>query len=66
MEGSVQGRQVSLGVQRDFAGSRLEEQILIRVFELVTPAIRRTVGEIEKPGTTSITEQVHSILAKGA
>jgi hypothetical protein len=65
MEGSVQGRQVSLGVQRDFAGSRLEEQILIRVFELVTPAIRR-VGENEKPGTTSLTEQVHSILAKGA
>jgi hypothetical protein len=66
MEGSVQGRQVSLGVQREFAGSRLEEQILIRVFELVTPAIRRTFGENEKSGTISLTEQVHSILAKGA
>jgi hypothetical protein len=40
MEGSVLGRWSSLEVQRDFAGSRLEERILIRVFELITPAIR--------------------------
>jgi hypothetical protein len=66
MEGSVLGRRFSLEVQRDFAGSRLEEQILIRVFELVTPAIRRALGENEQPGVTSLAEQVQSILAKGA
>jgi len=66
MEGSVQGRRFSLVVQRDFAGSRLEEQILIRVFELITPTIRRTLGENEEPGTTSLAEQVNSVLVKGA
>ena len=66
MEGRVQGRQFALEIQRDFAGSRLEEQILIRVFELVTPAIRRTLLENEESGSTSLTKAVHSILAKGA
>jgi hypothetical protein len=65
MEGSVLGRRFSLEVQRDFAGSRLEEQILIRVFELVMP-VRRTLGEYEESGTPALVEQFHSILAKGA
>jgi hypothetical protein len=65
MEGSVVGRRWSLEVQRDFAGSRLEEQILIRVFELVTPTSRRTLDEIEA-GPRSRAEQAHSVLAKGA
>jgi hypothetical protein len=63
MEGSVRGRQFSLEIQRDFASSRLEEQILIRVFELVTPAIRRTLRKIEQPEAIST---AHSVLAKGA
>jgi hypothetical protein len=66
MEGSVRGRRFSLEVRRDFAGSRLEEQVLIRVFELITPTIRRTLGEFETPTTRSLAEQVHSVLAKGA
>jgi len=65
MEGSVLARRFSLEVQRHFAGSRLEEQILIRVFELVTPAIRRTLGDNERPRATAVAEQVHSLLAKG-
>jgi len=65
MEGNVLARRFSLEVQRYFAGSRLEEQILIRVFELVTPAIRRTLGANEQPGATAVAVQVHSILAKG-
>ena len=64
MEGSVLARRFSLEVQRDFAGSRLEEQILIRVFELVTPAIHRTLGENERPRATAVAEQVHSIFGE--
>ena len=66
MEGSVQGRRLALEVQRDFAGSRLEEQILIRVFELVTPAVRRAPGENKESASTRLSKPVHSILAKGA
>jgi len=74
MEGCVLGHQVALEVRRDFAGSRLEEQILIRVFELVTPAIRRTLGENERSRIPEsklrdhapLVEQAYSVLAKGA
>jgi hypothetical protein len=66
MEGRLLGRQFALNVQREFARSRLEEQILVRVFELVVPASRRTLAEDEQPGTASVAEQIHSVLAKGA
>jgi hypothetical protein len=64
MEGSVLGRRFSLEVQRDFAGSRLEEQILIRVFELLTPVFRSSPRKNEQPRL--VAERVHSISAKGA
>jgi len=37
MEGLDHRRQPALSLQREFAGSRLEEQILKRAFELVLP-----------------------------
>jgi hypothetical protein len=66
MDGRGRGRPNSPEIQREFAGSRLEEQILIRAFELVAPAIRRTLTEDEQSATACGAEQFHSVLAKGA
>jgi hypothetical protein len=66
MEGPGSGRRVSLEIQREFAGSRLEEQILIRAFELVAPAIRRTLTQDDQMASAWDAEHFHSVLAKGA
>jgi hypothetical protein len=41
MEGSNHRRQSVISLYREFAGSRLEEQILKRAFELVLPLVHR-------------------------
>jgi hypothetical protein len=51
MEGSSRRRHPTLFLQREFAGSRLEEQILMRAFELVIPAFRLDVVEDELSST---------------
>jgi hypothetical protein len=38
MEGSRTRQKTTLSLQREFTGSRLEKQILIRAFDLVMPA----------------------------
>ena len=49
MEESRRGRQPPLKVEREFAGSRLEVQILIRAYELASPIIRRRTDVIGPP-----------------
>lgn len=45
MEGTTRRRKPPLTVQREFAGSRLEEQILSRLYELAVPVLlRRTAS----------------------
>jgi hypothetical protein len=66
MDGSSRGRQSALELRREFAGSRLEEQILIRVFELVVPVIRRGWTDDERSATGQSNEEFTSPLAKGA
>jgi hypothetical protein len=66
MEGRVPDRQFSREIHREFASSRLEEQILIRVFDLVMPAIGRHRAEEEQSSAAVVAVQVHSPLAKGA
>ena len=43
MEGSRRRRKPPLEVERGFASSRLEGQILVRVYELVVPVIRQSL-----------------------
>lgn len=45
MEGSRRRQSPPLGVERGFANSRLERQILIRVYELVAPIVRRSLAD---------------------
>jgi len=69
MDGLCRSQQRPLAVQREFAGSRLEEQILIRTYELVVPTIRRSVGNGRLPGAEEPTAECggrYSSLAKGA
>lgn len=49
MEGSRRGWLPPLEVRREFAGSRLEEQILVRTYELVVPVIRRCLDAQRHP-----------------
>ena len=49
MEEKRLGRQPSLKVERQFAGSRLEQQILIRVYELAAPVICKRTDAVPLP-----------------
>ena len=49
MEDTGRQRQSPLPLQREFVVSRLEEQILIRVFELVIPLHRQVTMRIDSP-----------------
>lgn len=49
MDGSARRRQAPLSLQRDFAGSRLEQQILARAFELIVPSNHLVVPEQQPP-----------------
>jgi len=54
MDGSRQSRQPPLDVEREFAGSRLEEQILVRTYELVVPMIQHRLDAEQQ--TTAVAE----------
>ena len=64
MDGSGRGRQPPLQVVREFAGFRLEQQVLVRVYELVVPEIRRTSSG--RSATSSDSENQFPRSAKGA
>jgi hypothetical protein len=51
MEDTGRQRQFLLPLQREFVVSRLEEQILIRVFELVIPIHRQVTMRVDPPTT---------------
>jgi hypothetical protein len=53
MEGSRTRRKATLSLQREFTGSRLEKQILIRAFDLVMPAQR--MDRVSKEQSTTQT-----------
>ena len=44
MEGSSSAIKSLLAVQREFTGSRLEQQVLVRAYELAVPVVRRSIG----------------------
>jgi hypothetical protein len=41
MQGESRVERPPLDLRREFAGSRLEVQVLVRVYELVVPVVRR-------------------------
>jgi hypothetical protein len=43
MEGTKLGLGLPLAVRREFVGSRMEPQVLMRAYELVVPTIRRYI-----------------------
>jgi hypothetical protein len=49
MEDTGRQRQSLLALQREYVISRLEEQILIRVFELVIPIHRQVTRRVDPP-----------------
>ena len=49
MEDTRSARSAPLAVQRAFAGSRVEEQILVRLYELIVPVLRRNVSTDQEP-----------------
>jgi len=49
MEETRRGRQAPLKVERDFAGSRLEVQILVRAYELAAPIVRSRTDATPAP-----------------
>jgi hypothetical protein len=51
MEASRRRRNAPLPLQREFTGSRLEKQILMRALDLVTPARRLDRMPEEQPTT---------------
>jgi hypothetical protein len=72
MEGSRSVSKSLLAVRREFAGSRLEQQVLVRAYELAVPVGHRRVGSLEQ---TSAKEQIirlprcegrPQLIAKGA
>jgi hypothetical protein len=65
MEGSRRGRQPPLDVQREFAGSRLEERILVCTYELVVPVIRRSL-DVERHRAAAARNAPSQRLKKGA
>jgi hypothetical protein len=73
MEGSRRGRKPPWNVEREFASSRLEGQILSRVYELVLPVIRCRLGghspvaEVAAQGAAeSASGEVRKPVTKGA
>jgi hypothetical protein len=49
MEEPCRGRQPPLNVQRAFAGSRLEQQILIRAYQLAVPLVAKCADAVPPP-----------------
>ena len=67
MEGSRRRRKPPVDVEREFARSRLERQILVRVYELVLPAVCRSLGnEFSHAATSGGDQELSARLIKGA
>lgn len=66
MEGTSWRRQPALSLQREFAGSRLEEQILRRAFALVIPALPQESIDVEPCNNEAERPPVHTTCCQGA
>jgi hypothetical protein len=66
MEGSNQRRQSVIPLYREFAGSRLEEQILKSAFELVLPLVHREPVADERSQAETNSTPGHSRQSQGA
>jgi hypothetical protein len=69
MEEKRRGAHPPLKVERQFSGSRLEQQILVRVYELAAPTIYRRTNTIPlfEPHDWLVSDSFQSQgLAKGA
>jgi hypothetical protein len=66
MEGNPRRPKPPLPVRREFAGSRIEQQILARVYELALPVVRRATAADALQTQESASDQDHpSQLAQG-
>ena len=66
MGGSRTRRKTALSLQREFTGSRLEEQILVRAFDLVMPTQRLDRASEEQPTTQTGRSPVEPRRSQGA
>lgn len=66
MEGSRRHRQPTVSLHREFAGSRLEEQILVRAFELVLPSLRRDLPTREGTDLDADKPPLNPVQSQGA
>jgi hypothetical protein len=66
MEGLRCRSKAALSLQREFSGSRLEEQILRRAFELVIPVLVEQVKESEPPSRAADRQPVNATQSQGA
>jgi hypothetical protein len=66
MEGLRQRSKAALSLQREFSGSRLEEQILRRVFELISPVLAQRVKESEPLNSAADRVPVSATQSQGA
>lgn len=57
MDGANRVGNAPLEVSREFVGSRLETQLLIRAYELVAPVIRRSADSARMSSTQEAREQ---------
>lgn len=66
MEGLRRRLKAELSLQREFSGSRLEEQILRRAFELITPILVQQVKECEPLNSAADRVPVNATQSQGA
>jgi hypothetical protein len=66
MEGLRHRSKTELSLQREFSGSRLEEQILRRAFELVIPVLVQQVKESEPLNSAADRVPVNATQSQGA
>jgi hypothetical protein len=64
MEDTRSVRSAPLSVQRAFAGSRLEELILVRLYELILPVLRRKVGTDQDPHANNLPSELNTTARK--
>ncbi len=69
MQGESRVERPPLDLWREFAGSRLEAQVLVQVYELVVPVVRRPVAAIRMSrtdGLAAVCETWSQRVAQGA
>jgi len=59
MEGSCRRRKAIVSSRREFSGSRLDREILVRAFDLVLPAQRLVQMPVAQPTADAVRPQVH-------